>query len=261
MGQDDAGDETGGHGTTGHASVASLAQADGSLRQKRFLQGQAMPKWIKGISRDLRKRLDRARNAGHRKSKEISRDHATPEPASASKFDLRPLRRFRKKNSPLPPLGDNSVVLNWESPAVPTSVRKPWEQYEMTLWDHVDDQLANARPEDDSYIAHLKQLNVVQNRGSMVAFAALSQKEQSWYMAVSIHELATYVNWRQGQPACSDDPATLGLISKLRTQRTFDGLGLEQKKLWLAPGDPCAKLLADGQFAPLVAVLDRLQKS
>jgi hypothetical protein len=129
----------------------------------------------------------------------------------------------------------------------------------MTLWDHLDGPLVNA--EDDIYIAHLKQLNVVQNRGSMVAFAALSQKEQGWYMAVSIQELATYVNWRQGQPACSDYPATLGLISRLRIQRTFDGLGLEQKKLWLVPGDPRAKLLADGQFAPLVAVLDRLQKS
>eukprot|EP00930_Biecheleria_cincta_P004879 TRINITY_DN105808_c0_g1_i1.p1 TRINITY_DN105808_c0_g1~~TRINITY_DN105808_c0_g1_i1.p1 ORF type:complete len:701 (+),score=159.39 TRINITY_DN105808_c0_g1_i1:76-2103(+) len=138
------------------------------------------------------------------------------------------------------------LVTDWQSTAVPPTIRRPWRVFEEDIEDKLADSASQGEPAAQ---ATRDKLSSVQARGAMAAFAALDEEEQRNYTEVSIMELAAFVKWRRALAArqqTSDEPAATELES------AWDALDVDQKGEWV-PEDPRAMLSADGQFAALLA--------
>ncbi|CAE8661741.1 unnamed protein product [Polarella glacialis] len=134
---------------------------------------------------------------------------------------------------------------DWQSSAVPPTIRRPWRVFEEDL----EDKLADASSQGGEVVASVRErLASVQAKGAQAAFMGLPEDQQRGYAEVSMLELSAYVCWRQSQAARQNSdapPAT-------EFEAAWDILDCDDKAEWV-PEDPRAVLAADGQWAPLLA--------
>ncbi|CAJ1413361.1 unnamed protein product, partial [Effrenium voratum] len=136
-------------------------------------------------------------------------------------------------------------VTDWNSPAIPPTIRRPWRVFEEDL----EDQVAEAASQSEEAAAHTRErIAAVQAKGAKLAFASLPEAEQRTYMEVSIQELAAFVCWRRTQAARQER----GEVPPTEFEAGWDLLDIEEKAEWL-PEDCWAALAADAQWAGLLA--------
>eukprot|EP00747_Dinoflagellata_sp_TGD_P144491 gnl/TRDRNA2_/TRDRNA2_176503_c2_seq12.p1 gnl/TRDRNA2_/TRDRNA2_176503_c2~~gnl/TRDRNA2_/TRDRNA2_176503_c2_seq12.p1 ORF type:complete len:630 (+),score=125.94 gnl/TRDRNA2_/TRDRNA2_176503_c2_seq12:136-2025(+) len=137
--------------------------------------------------------------------------------------------------------------MNWQSAAVPPTIRRPWRVFEEDL----EDKLADAASDGDASAPSSvrEQFAAVQARGAYAAFLDLSEAQQRTYAEVSLMELSAYVGWKNDQAA----KAPQGGAVPTEFEAGWDMLDCDDKAEWV-PDDPRAVLEADGgRWAPLLA--------
>ena len=114
-------------------------------------------------------------------------------------------------------------AINWMSPMIPTTIRRPWRVFNEDL----EDELARA----------LAAWEAVKERGARAAFASLPEEVQRTYAEVSLMELSAYVCWRNHW----------GFID----EAAWHALHCDDKVRWI-PEDHRTVLMADAIWAPLL---------
>lgn len=130
--------------------------------------------------------------------------------------------------------------MDWQSPAIPPTVRKPWQVFEEDL----EEKLSDAQSQDEFADNLRERLRKVQARGALAAFLNEPEETQRQYAEISVMELSAYVNWRSKQDGPNLDTAT-------EFEAAWDILDGDDKATWL-PEDPRAFLAADAMWAPLL---------
>ena len=114
-------------------------------------------------------------------------------------------------------------AINWMSPMIPPTIRRPWRVFN----EDVEDKLWLARAA----------LEAVKERGAQAAFASLPEEVQRTYAEVSLMELSAYVCWRNHW----------GFID----EAAWHALHCDDKARWI-PEDHRTVLMADAIWAPLL---------
>ena len=114
-------------------------------------------------------------------------------------------------------------VINWMSPMIPPTIRRPWQDFD----DDLEDILAHVQAEWEA----------VKECGARAAFASLPEEVQRTYVEVSLKELSAYVCWKQHW----------GFID----EAAWHALHCEDKAWWV-PEDHRAVLMADAIWEPLL---------
>jgi len=141
-------------------------------------------------------------------------------------------------------MSTSTTAADWQSPAIPPTIRRPWRVFEEDLEDKLADVSAQGLPVDPLV---RDQLGKVQARGAQAAYLTLPEDEQRNYVEVSLMELGAYVCWRRKQAlhkSCGDDLD--GYYA------AWDALDCDMKGEFV-PEDPRAVLAEDGIWAPLLA--------
>jgi len=126
-------------------------------------------------------------------------------------------------------------TINWQSPLIPQSIRRPWRIYEEDL--------------EDSFVANIQGKMIKNSLATLSAqpFYMLPRDMQQTYADVSLTELSAYACWRQAQVA-----RPCGSIDRSTTfEALWESLGGNDKAAWI-PKDPLASLTADSAWAPLL---------
>ena len=114
-------------------------------------------------------------------------------------------------------------AINWMSPMIPTTIRRPWHVFN----EHLEDELACA----------LALWEAVKVRGARAAFASLPEEVQRTYAEVSLMELSAYVCWRNHW----------GFID----EAAWHALHRDDKAYWV-PDDYRTVLMDDAIWEPLL---------
>ena len=114
-------------------------------------------------------------------------------------------------------------AINWMSPMIPPTIRRPWRVFN----EDVEDKLALARAA----------LEAVKERGAQAAFASLPEEVQRAYAEVALRELSAYVCWGNHW----------GFID----EAAWHALHRDDKADWV-PDDHRAVLMADAIWEPLL---------
>eukprot|EP00931_Biecheleriopsis_adriatica_P000193 TRINITY_DN10019_c0_g1_i1.p1 TRINITY_DN10019_c0_g1~~TRINITY_DN10019_c0_g1_i1.p1 ORF type:complete len:619 (-),score=153.20 TRINITY_DN10019_c0_g1_i1:74-1930(-) len=133
----------------------------------------------------------------------------------------------------------HSAVTDWQSPAIPATIRRPWQVYSESL----EDQF-----QDGSEAAATAKVAALQAKGALACFQELPEEEQHQFVNISIMELSAFVNWRRAQVARQE----AGEPAATEFDAGWDMLDIDDKEQWL-PENPSALLAADGQWASLLA--------
>ena len=136
-------------------------------------------------------------------------------------------------------------VTDWQSPAIPPTIRRPWQVFEEDL----EDRLADAPGHGSEVMGGVRErLASVHAKGAKDGFKRIPEHEQRTYAEVSFSELSAYVCWRREQVA-RQQHGEVPVDTDL--EAAWDLLDGSDKPDWV-PEFPRAVLAADPQWAPLL---------
>eukprot|EP00928_Gymnodinium_smaydae_P035330 TRINITY_DN24883_c0_g1_i1.p1 TRINITY_DN24883_c0_g1~~TRINITY_DN24883_c0_g1_i1.p1 ORF type:complete len:661 (-),score=131.49 TRINITY_DN24883_c0_g1_i1:184-2037(-) len=139
-----------------------------------------------------------------------------------------------------------SSPVDWQSSAIPPTIRRPWRVFEEDVEDKIADAAQEGRDADEPTRASLAAL---QARGAHAAFLEQPEDVQRTYAEVSLMELSAYVSWQRVQ---AQRAGGAGTAAPTEFEAAWDNLDCDDKAEWV-PEDPRAVLSMDPAWAPLLA--------
>eukprot|EP00927_Polykrikos_kofoidii_P030933 TRINITY_DN26607_c0_g1_i1.p1 TRINITY_DN26607_c0_g1~~TRINITY_DN26607_c0_g1_i1.p1 ORF type:complete len:775 (+),score=160.59 TRINITY_DN26607_c0_g1_i1:136-2460(+) len=139
-----------------------------------------------------------------------------------------------------------TFAADWQSSAIPPTIRRPWRVFE----EDIEDKLADAAEQNVEIDTETRaRLSAVQARGARAAFLEQPEDLQRTYAEVSIMELSAYFCWQRSE--ASKRTADSG-GAPAEFEAAWDKLDCDEKAEWI-PEDPRAALSSDGKWASLLA--------
>ena len=129
--------------------------------------------------------------------------------------------------------------MNWQSDAIPSTIRRPWKIFQEYV---EDDELEAGSLGIEVSGSVRERAALMQAQGAQAAFATLAPGEQETFVAVSVLELAAYVNWRSHQGGLAfQDGSTF--------EDVWDNADCDDKRDWIVD-NPADFLVAHGWHLP-----------